>query len=169
MFARGLASAMLAGRASRSLDRRLSTSVLARLGGLAAEAPALASVVALGLATSLGVPCLVGFWGQMLALLGGFAPAPGAGDGAWRSRSWPRRRRTCGSGACCCSGSSTRPGVAARRSQPFGGRLPDASSRELAALVPVALLALLLGVWPTPLLAATAAGARDVSATVEPP
>jgi NADH:ubiquinone oxidoreductase subunit 4 (subunit M) len=49
-----------------------------------------------------------------------------------------------------------------------GGRLSDASPRELATLASVAFLALLLGVWPTPLLTAVASSARDVADTVEP-
>jgi NADH-quinone oxidoreductase subunit M len=167
MFARGLGAAMLMGVAS-ILDRRLGTSKLALLGGLAAEAPRLASLAALGLATSLGVPCLIGFWGAFFALLGGFGRHPVLGvllalaivataaahlrvarmlllgrfDDAWRRSA---------------------------ALQPFGGRLPDASARDLAALVPIALLALLLGLWPTPLLSATGAGASDAAAMVEPP
>jgi NADH-quinone oxidoreductase subunit M len=167
MFARGLGTAMLMGVVA-ILDGRLRTCTLARLGGLAPEAPRVSTALALGLATTLGIPCLVGFWGPLLAMLGGFGRHPvlatllavaivaaaaahlrvarlvllGRFDEAWRRSSVL---------------------------QPFGGHLPDASPRELAALAPLALLALLLGLWPTPLLSATAAGARDVSATVEPP
>ena len=78
-------------------------------------------------------------------------------------------RRTCASPAWFSSATFD---PAWRRStylEPFGGRLPDAAPREVAALVPLALIALLLGVWPTPLLSSTAAGARDVTETVEPP
>ena len=166
MFARGMAAAMLVGVVA-TLDRRLHTSALARMGGLAAEAPALSCVLALGLATSVGVPCLVGFWGQFLAMLGGFGHHPVLA--------------TILAVAIVASAAAHlrvarllllgRLDEAWRRSaalQPFAGRLPDPSPRELAALVPIALLAVLLGFWPTPLLAATAAGARDVSATVEP-
>ncbi|HEY6460516.1 MAG TPA: NADH-quinone oxidoreductase subunit M, partial [Polyangiaceae bacterium] len=52
--------------------------------------------------------------------------------------------------------------------EPFGGTLPDATPAELAALLPLVLLALLLGVWPTPLLSSMAVGVRDVSAAIEP-
>jgi len=64
-----------------------------------------------------------------------------------------------------------RPDVARRGNpllEPFGGRIPDATPRELAAFVPLAVLALVLGLWPVPLLSSMAAGVRDVSATVEP-
>jgi NADH:ubiquinone oxidoreductase subunit 4 (subunit M) len=58
-----------------------------------------------------------------------------------------------------------------RRSVPlerFGGRFPDASPRELAVLVPIAVFALLLGLWPVPLLQQIADGVRDASAAVDP-
>lgn len=165
-FARGLASVLMLGVAS-ALERRLRTTSLARLSGLQAEAPGLAAALALGLATSLGVPCLAGFWGPLLSLLGGFGRHPALGvllatsivalalahlrvgrltllgrfDEAWRSSA---------------------------ALEVHGGRMPDLSSRELAALASVALLVGVVGVWPTPLLSATASGARDVAMTVEP-
>jgi NADH-quinone oxidoreductase subunit M len=165
-FARGLASALMLGVAS-ALERRLRTTSLARLAGLQAEAPGLAGALALGLATSLGVPCLAGFWGPLLSLLGGFARHPALGvllalsivalalahlrvgrltllgrfDEVWRTSAALDVHR---------------------------GRMPDLSSRELAALASVALLVAAVGVWPTPLLSAIASGARDVAMTVEP-
>ncbi len=166
-FARGLASALLLGVAS-ALERRLRTTSLARLAGLQVEAPRLAAALAVGLATSLGVPCLAGFWGPLLSLLGGFGRHPELGlllagfmvilavahlrvarmtllgrfDEAWR-----------GSAAL----------------EVHRGTMPDLSSRELAALAPLALLVVAVGVWPTPLLSAMASSLRDVSTTVEPP
>jgi NADH-quinone oxidoreductase subunit M len=166
LFARGLAAAMLLGVAA-ALAQRVRTCAFDRFGGLATETPGLAALAAAGLATSLGVPCLAGFWGPLLAMLGSFARHPvlatvfavalvatasahlraarmlllGHVDPAWRSSSYL---------------------------EPFGGRLPDAAPREAAALVPLAIIALLLGLWPTPLLASMAAGARDVTETVQP-
>ena len=46
------------------------------------------------------------------------------------------------------------------------GTVPDASPRELTALVPVAAVALLLGVWPSPIFGAIAVAASDSSADV---
>jgi len=167
MFARGLGAALLVGTVAM-LERRLRTSALAQLSGLTAEAPAMATVLALGLAGSLGVPCLAGFWAPFLALLGGFARHPVLGVllalaivSAAAAHLRVARLVLLGTFD-----------VAWRRSlalKPFRGSLPDATPRELAALVPVAVVALLLGLWPTPLLSATAAGARDAAAAVEPP
>lgn len=166
LFARGLAAAMLLGVAA-ALAQRVRTCALDRFGGLATETPALAALAAAGLATSLGVPCLAGFWGPLLAMLGSFARHPvlatvfavalvataaahlraarmlllGHVDPAWRRSTYL---------------------------EPFGGRFPDAAPREAAALIPLAILALLLGLWPTPLLASMASGVRDVTETVQP-
>jgi NADH:ubiquinone oxidoreductase subunit 4 (subunit M) len=52
--------------------------------------------------------------------------------------------------------------------EPYGGRFPDATLLEIAALVPVAVLALLLGVWPAPLLSTIGVGARDAGEAVNP-
>jgi len=165
VFAHGLAVAMLLGVAG-VMERRVRTCDLGKLQGLAGETPALALFTGVGLAVSLGVPTLVGFWGLLLALLGGFARHPvlavvmalalvasasahlrvgrmmllGRVDAAWRRSSLL---------------------------QPFGGRLPEMTPGELAALLPLPLLALVLGVWPAPLLSSIAAGVRDVSTTVD--
>jgi NADH-quinone oxidoreductase subunit M len=166
LFAHGLAAALLLGVAG-ALERRLRTCELAKLGGLAEEAPALAMVTGIGLAVSLGVPTLVGFWGPLLALLGGFTrhPVLAAVMAMALVTSAAAHLRV---GRMMLLG---RVDPARRKSgllDGLGGRVPDATGYELAALLPLTLLALLLGLWPVPLLSTIAAGARDVSATVEP-
>ncbi|HEY5240413.1 MAG TPA: NADH-quinone oxidoreductase subunit M, partial [Polyangiaceae bacterium] len=116
---------------------------------------------------SLGVPALAGFWGPLLALLGGFTrhPVLAAVMAMALVASAAAHLRV---GRLMLLGRAD----AARRGrpllEPFGGLMPDATPRELAAFVPLALLALLLGLWPVPLLSSMAAGVRDVSSTVEP-
>jgi len=114
------------------------------------------------------VPCLAGFWGPVLSLLGGFGRHPALGllfavsivavavahlrvarltllgrfDDAWRTSAALEVHR---------------------------GSLPDLSSRELGALAAVAVLVGAVGVWPTPILSAMASGVRDVAVAVEPP
>ncbi len=166
LFAHGLAAAMLLGVAG-ALERRVRTSELDQLGGLLGETPALAAVTAMGLAVSLGVPALAGFWGPLLSLLGGFTrhPVLAAVMAMSLVASAAAHLRV---GRMMLLG---RAGAARRGSpllDPFGGLIPDATPRELAAFVPLALLALLLGLWPVPLLSSMAAGVRDVSTTVEP-
>jgi NADH-quinone oxidoreductase subunit M len=166
MFAHGLAAAMLLGVVA-AVELRLNTCALERLGGLGTETPAVAGIVGVGLAVSLGVPGLVGFWGPLLALLGGFVRHPVlavwlAGSLVVSAAAHLRVARMVLFG---------RVDPAWRRSaylEPFGGRIPDALPRELAAFVPLAVLALLLGLWPAPLLSPMASGVRDASAAVDP-
>jgi NADH-quinone oxidoreductase subunit M len=165
-FAHGLAAVLILGFAA-ALDQRVHTCHAGRFGGLAGETPGLATIAAVGLAVSVGVPGLVGSWGALLSLLGGFVWHPalavllamvlvvsvaahgriarlvllGSVDPAWRSNA---------------------------DLEPYGGRFPDATPSEIAALVPVAVLALLLGVWPAPLLSTIGVGARDAGEAVNP-
>jgi NADH:ubiquinone oxidoreductase subunit 4 (subunit M) len=46
--------------------------------------------------------------------------------------------------------------------------MPDATADELLALVPAAALAILLGLWPSPILTSMSVSARDVSGVVDP-
>jgi NADH-quinone oxidoreductase subunit M len=165
LFAHGLASVMLLAVAT-AFERRVHTCDAPRLAGLAAEAPVLAAIFVVALGVSLGVPGLVGSWGVLLALVGGVARHPLVGvllaaalvvsaaahariarllvferiDSGWRTN---------------------------RYLQPFGGRLPDATSLERVALVPLAALALVLGLWPVPALSPMQLAARDLSATLD--
>ncbi|MDP8999340.1 MAG: NADH-quinone oxidoreductase subunit M [Myxococcota bacterium] len=165
-FAHGLAAGMLLGFAT-ALERRVHTTELARLGGLAVEIPALGAIAGVGLAVSVGVPGLAGFWGALLSLLGGFVRHPVLAaimSAAFVASAAAHLRiaRQCLLG---------RVHTAWRRSRvlaPFGGRFPDATRSELLALVPLAVIALLLGLWPGPLLSSMASAVRDVSAAVDP-
>jgi NADH-quinone oxidoreductase subunit M len=167
LFAHGLAAALLLGVAS-AFERRVKTCDVVRIQGLAADAPVLASLLIVGLALSLGAPGLVGAWALLLAFVGGFVRHPffalmlaGAlvvsaaahtrvarllvferADPAWRR---------------------------SRRLEAFGGRLPDATSLEMASLAPMAALVLALGIWPAPALSPVERAARDASAVLEQP
>ncbi len=166
LFAHGLAAAMLLG-VGAALEQRVRTCDVMRVGGLARETPGLAALAMVGLAVSLGAPGLVGSWGVLVTVLGGFVRHPvlavfvavaivisaaahlriarhlllGELDAAWRR---------------------------SRYLVPLGGRLPDATPRELIAFVPLAALSLLLGLWPAPLFAPIAASARELSVTLDP-
>ena len=166
MFAHGLASAMLLGIAS-ALERRVKTCRLTGLGGVAREMPVLGVVAGVGLAVSLGVPALVGFWPVLLALLGGFVRHPVlagfvAASFVASAAAHLRVARMCLLGPL--------PPAWARGGliESFGGRVPDATRPEVVALAPLVALSLLLGIWPAPLLAPAAAAAREVSAAVDP-
>jgi NADH-quinone oxidoreductase subunit M len=166
VFAHGLAAAMLISFAS-ALERRVHTSELNRFGGLALETPALGLIAGIALATSLGVPGFAGFWGAFLSLLGGFVRHPVLAimmiaTFVASAAAHMRVARYCLFGRVQATWRQN------RLLEPFGGRFPDATRRELLALVPLALVAVLLGIWPAPLLSPLAAAVRDLSSSVEP-
>jgi NADH-quinone oxidoreductase subunit M len=165
LFAHGIAASLLLGVAG-ALEARpagegrlTATTVMTRVQplGLVSRAPRLAALLGAGLAVSLGVPCLVGFWGPLLVLLGGFGRHPVMGlvlalSLVGLAAAHVRVARIV----------LIEPPAAAARAA-----LPDAGPRELAGMVPLVVLALLLGVWPVPLLSQVATGAIDASAGAE--
>ncbi|MDP9034651.1 MAG: NADH-quinone oxidoreductase subunit M, partial [Myxococcota bacterium] len=136
-------------------------------GGLGAEAPRLGAMAGVGLLVSLGVPGAAGFWGAFLSLVGGFVRHPVlalllAGCFVILAAAHFRVARLVLLG---------RLDAGWRRSallEPLGGRVPDATARELAALAPVAAMALLLGLYPAPLFSSLAGAVRDVSFVADP-
>jgi NADH-quinone oxidoreductase subunit M len=151
-----------------ALEDRIKTRELARIGGLAGEVPMYAVLLAFALLASAGLPGLIGFWGEALALFGAFPSyraltvlaALGIGLGATYhvtalhkllfgklAESWRKDPIL----------------------EPFGGKIPELNARELALVAPIAVVAVILGVWPAPLLSLIAGGIRDVTVLVNPP
>jgi NADH-quinone oxidoreductase subunit M len=162
LFAHGLAAAMLLALAS-ALEGRARTCDAVRLQGLAGEAPVLASLLAAALAVSLGVPGLVGSWGILLTLTGGFVRHPVlalllAGSLVVSAAAHARMARL------LLFERVDPRWKQSRLLEPFGGRLPDATPTEMVALVPMAAVALVLGLWPIPALSPMESAARDASA-----
>jgi NADH-quinone oxidoreductase subunit M len=161
LFAHGLSAAMLL-VAAAALEDRVHGSDLARLAGVARRAPVLGLLVAVALALSLGVPGLAGFWGTLLVLAGGFARHPVlavllAASLVASAAAHVRVARFV---------LFEREGPAPPASSPVP--VTDAAPRELAVLVSLAALALLLGLWPVPLLTQIAGGVRDAASAVDP-
>jgi NADH-quinone oxidoreductase subunit M len=167
LWSHGLAAAILLGIAS-ALERRVGTCDVVRLQGLAGEAPVLAVLLAVGLGLSLGVPGLVGSWALVLAIAGGLAPHPFVA--LWMAGAIVVSAAAHGRVARLLLFETIDPGWRrSRQLEAFAGRLPDATSLEMAAMVPLAALAVALGLWPAPLLSPMESAARDASAAVEPP
>ncbi len=165
-FAHGLGAALLLGGAA-AFERRARTCDLSRLGGAASDAPGLFALVVVGLGVSAALPGLAGGWGLLLALLGGFGLHPALGGllvaaGVISLAAHGRAARRLLFGA---RDAEVR-GVGLLAS--LGGRLPDATPPEVLALVPLAAIAILLGVWPAPLLATLSVAAHDASDAVPP-
>jgi len=76
MVAHGLITGMLFFLAG-SIHERYHTREIADLGGILKQIPHFGSLFTYAAIASLGLPGLAGFWGEMLALLGAYNPAPG--------------------------------------------------------------------------------------------
>lgn len=165
-FAHGLAAGMLVWAAT-AFEQRARTCDAGRLGGSASDAPGLYALVVVGLAVSAALPGLVGGWGLLLALVGGFAvhPALGALLAVAAVVSVAAHARVARMLAFGPRDPAVR-GVGLLAS--LGGKVPDATPPEVIGLVPLAALSLLLGLWPAPLLTTLASSARDASDAVPP-
>lgn len=75
--AHGLITGLLFFLAGAIKDRYGTADLDALGGGLYAKAPYLGSLLAFAAIASLGLPGLAGFWGELLAMLGAYAPASG--------------------------------------------------------------------------------------------
>jgi NADH-quinone oxidoreductase subunit M len=167
MVSHGLVTSMLFLLAG-ALDDRAHTRSMRAFGGLAGETPLLAALAGLALMASLGLPGLSGFWGEALALLGAFpshrAIATIAATGLVLAASY-----NLGAFQKLFLGPLKSGWQSSAALDPFGGRFPDVTARELASLAPLALLTIVLGLWPVPLFSLIAGGVRDATSFVDPP
>ncbi|GAA3143428.1 NADH-quinone oxidoreductase subunit M [Planomonospora alba] len=76
-IAHGLITGLLFFVAGAVKERYGTADMRALGGGMLARLPHLGSLLTFAAVASLGLPGLAGFWGEMLALLGAFQPAPG--------------------------------------------------------------------------------------------
>ena len=153
--AHGLITGLLFFLAGAIKDRHHTADLDLLGGGLYERMPRLGSLLAFAAIASLGLPGLAGFWGEMLALLGAFDPAPGlsrpyylvlmalAGVGVVLTTTYlvmVVRRVAQGT-----SFQAWKDAVLLR----------DATTHELVVWSPVVLLIVAFGVWPGWLLRAT--------------
>jgi NADH-quinone oxidoreductase subunit M len=130
--------------------------------------PFFAALAGLALMASLGLPGLSGFWGEALSLLGAFpshrAIATIAATGLVLAASY-----NLGAFQKLFLGPLKDAWRTSVELDPFGGRFPDVTGRELASLAPLAVLTIVLGFWPMPLFSLIAGGVRDATLLVDPP
>jgi NADH-quinone oxidoreductase subunit M len=161
-----LSSALLLG-VYAAIAQRVGTRAAARFSGLSAQAPLLAGLAGIALGVSAAVPGLAGAWGVLLTMLGGFVRYPilalivaaVLGVSAAAHLRFAR---------AILFGPSRPDAHGVRDVGLFGARLPDATWWEMVSLAPFAALALLLGLWPVPILSPIVVAARDCSAVVDP-
>jgi NADH-quinone oxidoreductase subunit M len=84
MVAHGLITGMLFFLAG-SVQHNFGTRELSRLGGLLTQAPKMGWILGFCAMASLGLPGLAGFWGEFPAILSAFEPADGLSDVTFRT------------------------------------------------------------------------------------
>jgi NADH-quinone oxidoreductase subunit M len=167
MFNHGLITGMLFSLVGVVYDR-VHTRDLDKFGGLASEMPLYTAFVGFAFMASLGLPGLSGFWGEAMTFIGAFPryrvltilAATGVIVTA-AYHLWALQRMFLGK--------FRDEWRKSKYLEPFGGRFPEINAREIATLAPLAVLVLVLGFWPRPLLALIDKGSLDTHRLVDKP
>ncbi len=167
MFSHGVIMSMLIILAG-ILYERAHTREIGHFGGLAGEMPLYSAFFGFALMASMGLPGLAGFWGEILALFGAMpsyrmltaiAALGLVLNAAYHL--WALQRIFFGK---LKETWRTSPYL-----EPFGGKFPEITTREMASLAPLVVLCLVLGLWPVPLFTLIAGSVRDLTTLVNPP
>jgi NADH-quinone oxidoreductase subunit M len=167
MFNHGLITGMLFTLVGVVYDR-VHTRDLDKFGGLASEMPLYTALVGFAFMASLGLPGLSGFWGEAMTFIGAFPrfrvlvilAATGVIVTA-AYHLWALQRMFLGK--------FREEWRKNKYLEPFGGKFPEINARELVSLAPLAVLVLVLGFWPRPLLDLIDKGAIEVHRMVDKP
>jgi NADH-quinone oxidoreductase subunit M len=167
MFNHGLITAMLFTLVGVVYDR-VHTRDIDRFGGLAQEMPLYTALVGFAFMASLGLPGLSGFWGEAMTFIGAFpryrALTMLAATGVIVTAAyhlWALQRMFLGK--------FREEWRTNHYLEPSGGKFPEINGRELLTLAPLAVLVLMLGFWPRPLLDTIDRGALDLHRLVDKP
>jgi NADH-quinone oxidoreductase subunit M len=167
MFNHGLITGMLFSLVGVVYDR-VHTRDIDKFGGLASEMPLYTAFVGFAFMASLGLPGLSGFWGEAMTFIGAFpryrALTMLAATGVIVTAAyhlWALQRMFLGK--------FREEWRQSKYLEPFGGKFPEINGRELLTLAPLAVLVLVLGFWPRPLLNLVDRGALEVSRLVDKP
>jgi NADH-quinone oxidoreductase subunit M len=162
LFVHGVSIAMLLVLIG-ALEDRAGTRDVVALEGASSRMPGLALPLAIAMLASMGVPGLAGFWGALLPVLGAFpshralAAVAVAGMVLLAAAHWLPLRRLCFSPARASASEGEEPPA-----------LASLDARDVACVLPLAVLVVVLGVWPVPLLGVIAGGVRDLVILVSP-
>jgi NADH-quinone oxidoreductase subunit M len=167
MFNHGLITGMLFTLVGVVYDR-VHTRDIDRFGGLATEMPLYTAFVGFAFMASLGLPGLSGFWGEAMTFIGAFprfrALTMLAATGVIVTAAyhlWALQRMFLGK--------FREEWRQNKYLEPFGGKFPEINGRELLTIAPLAVLVLVLGFWPRPLLNLVDKGALEVHRLVDKP
>ncbi len=141
MISHGIVSGALFMLVGVIYDRR-GTKMMSEFGGLAKVMPMYATIFGIMLMASVGLPLTIGFVGEFLSLLGFFAVSP---------------MLTAAAGLTIILGAVYMLVLYKRTffgpiTNPINEKLQDIKGREVAALVPLVMLVVFLGVYPKPIL-----------------
>ena len=179
-IAHGVVSALLFFVVGGLKDRWGGADLTAARDALRDVSPRMGFALVVGLASALGLPGLIGFWGEFLAVYAAWNPAAGLPTGLLRACAVAgvvgmtlaagyalRVLRLVWSGHANWTGPAVGESVA-------GGRRGDARGAEMAVLLALVVLVIGLGVVPNPLLGLTEPAAdmlvtRSTPATTPPP
>lgn len=151
-----------------TLMQRAGTTEIDRFGGLASQVPRFTTIALIGAFAAIGVPGFVGFWGELLTLVGAFARH------GWSAALgvlgmvllavavlWAMQRMFLG---------ALRPDwQKSKVLEPFGGKIPELGRGELWPLVVLTAMLVVLGFWPRPLLDPIDGAALDLHRHVDAP
>jgi NADH-quinone oxidoreductase subunit M len=167
MFNHGLITGMLFSLVGVVYDR-VHTRDLDKFGGLASEMPLYTAFVGFAFMASLGLPGLSGFWGEAMTFIGAFPRfrtlTMVAATGVIVTAAyhlWALQRMFLGK--------FREEWRTNKYLEPFGGKFPEINGRELLTIVPLAVLVLVLGFWPRPLLNLVDKGSLDMHRLVDKP
>jgi len=166
MFAHGIITSMLFTLVGVVYDR-VHTRELGKFGGLASEMPVYTAFVGLAFMASLGLPGLAGFVAEILTFMGAFpvfrVMTIIAATGVIITAAyhlWALQRMFLGK--------FNEDWRKNHYLEPFGGKFPEINAREIASLVPLAVLVLYLGFYPKPLLDTFQGALADLGSRVNP-
>jgi NADH-quinone oxidoreductase subunit M len=167
MFNHGLITGMLFTLVGVVYDR-VHTRDIDKFGGLASEMPLYTAFVGFAFMASLGLPGLSGFWGEAMTFIGAFpryrALTILAATGVIVTAAyhlWALQRMFLGK--------FREEWRKSKYLEPFGGKFPEINTRELISLAPLAVLVLVLGFWPRPLLNLIDKGALEAHRLIDRP
>ncbi|HEX9297776.1 MAG TPA: NADH-quinone oxidoreductase subunit M [Polyangiaceae bacterium] len=167
MFNHGTITAMLFTLVGVIYDRA-HTREIGRFGGLASEMPLYTAFVGFAFMASLGLPGLSGFIGEVLTFMGAFpvyrVMTILAATGVIITAAyhlWAMQRMFLGK--------FRDEWRSSHYLEAFGGKFPEINAREVASLVPLAVIVLVLGFYPKPLLTLIDRGVIDLFNVVSPP
>ena len=167
MFNHGTITSMLFSLVGVVYDRA-HTRDIGRYGGMAKEMPLYTAFFGFAFMASLGLPGMSGFLGEALTFIGAFPVFPaltiiGATSVIFTAayHLWAMQR--------VFLGKFKEEWRSSHALEGWGGKFPEINMREILTLAPMAVVVLVLGFWPRPLLDLIDTGVMDLNAMVNPP